>query len=108
MSLLRERSVLLARQGYLFTASLTETERHRLYDEGAVPIRLLGRPALLVTGSEGVRFFYDESRLMRHLAVPAPIALSLFGPGAVHGLDDDHHRNSKNGWRVAGLPWQQY
>ena len=23
-------------------------------------------------------------------------------------LDDDHHRNSKNGWRVAGLPWQQY
>jgi rhodanese-related sulfurtransferase len=23
-------------------------------------------------------------------------------------LDDNHHRNSKNGWRVAGLPWQQY
>jgi rhodanese-related sulfurtransferase len=23
-------------------------------------------------------------------------------------LDENHHRNSKNGWRVAGLPWQQY
>ena len=23
-------------------------------------------------------------------------------------LDESHHRNSKNGWRVAGLPWQQY
>ncbi len=23
-------------------------------------------------------------------------------------LDDNHHRNAKNGWRVAGLPWQQY
>ena len=23
-------------------------------------------------------------------------------------LDDNHHRNSKNGWRVDGLPWEQY
>ena len=23
-------------------------------------------------------------------------------------LDDKHHRNAKNGWRVDGLPWQQY
>ena len=22
-------------------------------------------------------------------------------------LDEDHHRNSKNGWRVDGLPWEQ-
>lgn len=30
----------------------------------------------------------------------------------VHGfegeLDEKHHRNSKNGWRVDGLPWEQY
>ena len=30
----------------------------------------------------------------------------------VHGfegeLDESHHRNSKNGWRVDGLPWEQY
>ena len=23
-------------------------------------------------------------------------------------LDENHHRNSKSGWRVDGLPWQQY
>ena len=23
-------------------------------------------------------------------------------------LDESHHRNSKNGWRVEGLPWEQY
>ncbi len=23
-------------------------------------------------------------------------------------LDEHHHRNSKSGWRVDGLPWQQY
>jgi rhodanese-related sulfurtransferase len=23
-------------------------------------------------------------------------------------LDECHHRNSKTGWRVAGLPWEQY
>ena len=30
----------------------------------------------------------------------------------VHGfegeLDETHHRNSRNGWRVDGLPWEQY
>jgi rhodanese-related sulfurtransferase len=23
-------------------------------------------------------------------------------------LDEDHHRNHVNGWRVDGLPWEQY
>jgi rhodanese-related sulfurtransferase len=23
-------------------------------------------------------------------------------------LDEKHHRNSRTGWRVAGLPWEQY
>jgi rhodanese-related sulfurtransferase len=23
------------------------------------------------------------------------------------GLDDNHHRNSRNGWRFDGLPWAQ-
>jgi rhodanese-related sulfurtransferase len=23
-------------------------------------------------------------------------------------LDEDHHRNVRNGWRVDGLPWEQY
>ncbi len=23
-------------------------------------------------------------------------------------LDERHHRNTRNGWRVDGLPWEQY
>ena len=23
-------------------------------------------------------------------------------------LDENHHRNTRNGWRVEGLPWEQY
>jgi rhodanese-related sulfurtransferase len=23
-------------------------------------------------------------------------------------LDEDHHRNTRSGWRVDGLPWEQY
>jgi fatty-acid peroxygenase len=81
-----ERSLLLAREGYLFTARLKEDERRTLYETGALGIGLLGRPALVVTGAVGVELFYDESRLRRHKAIPPPIALSLFAPGAVHAL----------------------
>ncbi|WP_051277193.1 cytochrome P450 [Marmoricola sp. URHB0036] len=89
------RSLLLARHGYLFTAALSEAERRQLHETSAVSIPFLGRSSLLVTGDDGVRLFYDESRIMRHKAVPAPIATSLFGAGAVHGLDDQEHRHRK-------------
>ncbi|MCW2843221.1 MAG: cytochrome [Nocardioides sp.] len=90
-----DRSLVLARHGYLFTAALDEEERRSLHEQSAVPIRFLGHPTLLVTGDAGVRLFYDETRLVRHKAVPAPIAASLFGAGAVHGLDDSAHRHRK-------------
>ena len=96
-----DRSLLLARQGYLFTARLKEDERRKLYETGALGIRFLGRPALVVTGAVGVDLFYDESSLQRHKAIPPPIALSLFGPGAVHALDDDAHRHRKALFRHA-------
>src|SRR3954470_14558137 len=90
-----DRSVLLARHGYLFTAALAEEERRRLHETDAAVIPFLGRRTLLVSGDAGVGLFYDEARIMRHRAVPAPIATSLFGPGAVHGLDDEAHRHRK-------------
>lgn len=57
--------------------------------------RLLGSRAVVVRGRDGVRLFYDESVVERHRAVPLPLAGLLFGPGAVHGLDDDAHRERK-------------
>src|SRR3954449_13014706 len=81
----RDRTIELIRTGYPWAARL----RH---GAAAVPPRLLGRRAVVVGGTEGVRRFYDP-RLRRRGAFPAPIKLVLFGPGTVHGLDDaDHHR----------------
>ena len=90
-----DRSLLLARHGYLFTAALDEQERRRLHETNAVSIPFLGRPTLLAGGDPGVALFYDAARIIRHKAVPAPIASSLFGPGAIHGLDDQDHRHRK-------------
>jgi fatty-acid peroxygenase len=92
---LLDSSLLLARHGYLFTAALPAAERRQLHETSAVSIPFLGRPALLVTGDAGIGLFYDEARIMRHKAVPAPIATSLFGTGAIHGLDDDAHLHRK-------------
>jgi fatty-acid peroxygenase len=90
-----DRSLVLARHGYLFTAALSAAERRQLHESGAITMPFLGRPSLLVTGDAGVGLFYDETRIVRHKAVPAPIATSLFGAGAVHGLDDEEHRHRK-------------
>jgi fatty-acid peroxygenase len=96
-----DRSLLLARNGYLFTAALIAAERRALQEDGALTTRLLGRSTLVVSGDAGVSFFYDESKLERHRAVPPPIGLSLFGPGAVHTLDDAAHRHRKALFRHA-------
>ncbi|MER5764645.1 cytochrome P450 [Streptomyces sp. NPDC002082] len=57
--------------------------------------RLTGRPAALLHGHEAVGLFYDESRVQRHGALPAPVLDTLFGRGAVHTLDGRHHRARK-------------
>jgi fatty-acid peroxygenase len=61
----------------------------------AVPMRLLGRDALLVRGAEAVDLFYDEGRIARHGAMPALVQETLFGRGSVHSLDGVAHRHRK-------------
>ncbi|NAZ85851.1 hypothetical protein GTR00_07020, partial [Kineococcus sp. T90] len=72
----------------------------------AAPVRtrLLGRPAVVVRGADGVRAFYDGSRTARRGAVPAPLSHVLFGRGAVHGLDDAEHRARKELFTTALAP----
>lgn len=70
-------------------------ERARHDGEDAFGCRLLGRRALVVRGPEGARAFYDESLVRRKGAIPPPLAALLFGSGAVHGLDDEQHRERK-------------
>jgi fatty-acid peroxygenase len=58
--------------------------------------RLMGRPALVVRGEEGVRTFYDPDLVTRSGAIPAPLRLLLFGRGAIHGLNGHQHRRRKD------------
>ena len=83
----RDRTLDLLRDGYRWGARVRA-------GAGAAPLRFLGRRAAVVSGPEGVRRFYDP-RLRRRGAFPAPIRLVLFGPGAVHGLDDAEHHHRK-------------
>ncbi len=90
----------LLRRGYLFTAnarrdrrSPREADAHPRY---AVTLRLLGRPATVVGGSEGVRLFYDSTVMQRTGAMPQAVARPLFGRGAVHGLDGSEHHHRKS------------
>lgn len=84
----------LLRQGYTF-ASRVRRQRTGADDDRPVPVHLLGRRALLLRGVPGVRTFYDTSLVEREGAMPLPIRGSLFGAGAVHGLDDEAHRHRK-------------
>jgi fatty-acid peroxygenase len=83
-----DQTLNLVRQGYPWASRLRA-------GAVAVPTRLLGRRAVVVGGPEGVRRFYDP-RLRRRGAIPLPVRGVLFGPGAVHGLDDAAHTHRKS------------
>jgi fatty-acid peroxygenase len=82
-----EDSIALVREGYRWGPA-------RRGSAPAVPVRMLGRRAVLVGGPEGVRRFYDP-RLRRRGAVPLPVRRVLFGAATVHGLDDAEHHDRK-------------
>jgi fatty-acid peroxygenase len=85
-------SLSLLTRGYGFGAHLWRRTRP---GARAVGFRLLGRPALLVRGAEGVGLFYDGDRTARHRAMPAIVQRTLFGVGSVHSLDGAEHHHRK-------------
>uniref|UniRef100_A0A942SZ98 Cytochrome P450 n=1 Tax=Neobacillus citreus TaxID=2833578 RepID=A0A942SZ98_9BACI len=85
-------SLSLLTRGYGFGAHIWRRTRA---GARAVPFRLLGRPALLVRGAEGVDLFYDDEAIARHGAMPAIVQRTLFGVGSVHSLDGAEHRHRK-------------
>jgi fatty-acid peroxygenase len=58
-------------------------------------VRLFGQRAVGIAGPDAVAFFYDESHVRRHTAVPGPVQSTLFGHGTVHTLDGPEHRRRK-------------
>lgn len=84
-----DESLAFLREGYGFTRG------RRLNGRAAYRTRLAGRRALIVGGEEGARLFYDQERVRRRGAIPAPTRRALFGKGAVHGLDGSAHAHRK-------------
>lgn len=70
-------------------------DRRRRSGGAPVRTRLLGKKAIALHGPAAVRFFYDEQHIHRHEALPQPVIDTLFGRGAVHTLDGEHHRVRK-------------
>ena len=93
-----DQTVDLVRRGYVFTAwarRRRDSHEAAVRPRYAVSVRLLGRPATVVGGSDGVRLFYDRALMRRRGAMPTAVAGLLFGRGAVHGLDGEEHRHRK-------------
>jgi fatty-acid peroxygenase len=57
--------------------------------------RLQLQPAICMTGSRAAEQFYDPQRFQREGAAPEPLQATLFGKGAVQGLDGARHRHRK-------------
>lgn len=92
-----DRSLFLLRAGYPYLGRL----RGR---SPAVRAWLLGQPVVVVGGAEGARAFYDSDRFQRAHAIPRALRRTLFGEGAVHGLDGTAHRVRKAMFLAAVAP----
>jgi fatty-acid peroxygenase len=92
LSALRDDTASFLLRGYRFGTHVWSRTRD---GARAVPMRLLGKEALLVRGAEGVALFYDGTRIARHGAMPALVQKTLFGAGSVHSLDGAEHRHRK-------------
>ena len=86
-----DRSVRLRHVGYPYLLRLRER-----WHTATAEVRLLGRRTTVLSGPEGVRLFYNEDLMRRRDAVPRPLVRTLFGKGAVHGLDDAEHQHRKS------------
>jgi fatty-acid peroxygenase len=71
---------------------------------GVAHTRVLGQRAVGLCGPDAARFFYDEDHIRRHTAIPWPVQSTLFGHGAVHTLDGEHHRVRKSLFHAVVTP----
>ncbi|MEJ6013871.1 cytochrome P450 [Corynebacterium sp. H127] len=82
-------------EGYLFAAKMRRKAGLAPDSDQPFTFNLLGKPTVLVRGAEGIRLFYDTTRMKRHGAMPKFISGPLFGAGAVHDLDGEEHAKRK-------------
>jgi fatty-acid peroxygenase len=85
-----DSTLALLRDGYTFIPKRCERYRSDLFET-----RLMLQRAVCVHGPEAAEVFYDPARFRRADAVPGRVRKTLFGEGAVQGLDDAAHRQRK-------------
>lgn len=85
-----DHSVALLRGGYPYLLRARLRAKRR-----PLELRIMGRRTAVLSGPSGIRLFYDEAVTRRRGAVPRPLQHTLFGRGAVHGLDDARHKQRK-------------
>lgn len=85
-----DSTLALLREGYHFLPN----RQHR-YQSDIIELRLLGQKVVALSGEEGARVFYDNTRFQREGALPRRIQTTLMGQHGVQTLDDEKHRHRK-------------
>ncbi|MFO7562090.1 MAG: cytochrome P450 [Enhygromyxa sp.] len=85
-----DHSIALLREGYDFLPR--RFERH---GTDLLEARLLLQRTICMQGREAAALFYDSSRFRRRRAAPRRARVTLFGRGAVQGLDGQAHLERK-------------
>ncbi|MGN9787812.1 cytochrome P450 [Nonomuraea sp. ZG12] len=85
-----DETIFLMLEGYGWLPGL-----RRRTSRPVVHTRLMGRRTAGLCGPEAARFFYDETHIERHTALPGLVKSTLVGQGAVHTLDGAAHRARK-------------
>ena len=88
------------RQADQTLALLADPYRHvsRLFEQAGADVvetRLALKETTCLRGREAAQVFYDETRISRAGAMPAPVRRTLLGEGGVQGLDGEAHRTRK-------------
>lgn len=78
-------------KGYAFIQQRCEVLKTDVFQT-----RLLLQPVICMRGEKAARLFYDETRFMRHGAMPVRVQKTLVGEEGVQGLDDGAHRHRKH------------
>jgi fatty-acid peroxygenase len=118
----RDQTVQFLTNGYPYISRML-----RDLDAIGADTRFMGRQAVMLSGREAAKLFYDNDKFIRAGAVPNLVRLSLFGKGTVQALDDAAHLHRKamftgitdpsrvtrlvelveTQWQVAVERWQQ-
>lgn len=85
-----DNSLKVIREGYNYIPNRT-----KIFQSDIFQTTLLGQKAIVLSGEDGAKLFYDESKIKRNGAAPKFATATLLGEDGVQTLDDEEHKNRK-------------